>query len=211
MGLISRVSSRTYRKNNNSLIMAEKTELPSFQILKQRVSSILDSHAIPEQGVNLSMTKGLSNAFQMTYGLNFCNPNPYFGMQQGMPETLPSNWEFGSVAVGDCTNSDGSMKEPGLLMQISAKPNTASWAKFQNSESNILVRKSMLGGTLQWSSGMNPLEGKFSLIRELTYSKAGNETTWNLTMAQPEFISKKQNGDCKWSPTGVLEAGLVKK
>merc|ERR1711974_493200 len=103
------------------------------------------------------------------------------------------------------------MKEPGLLMQISAKPNTASWAKFQNSESNILLRKSMLGGTLQWSSGMNPLEGKFSLIRELTYSKAGNETTWNLTMAQPEFISKKQNGDCKWAPTGVLEAGLVKK
>ena len=130
----------------------EKRDLPSFQFLKQQVSGILESHTIPEQGVNLEMQKGLGPLFQMTYGLNFCNPNPYFGMQQGMPETLPSNWAFGGVVVDDCIAPDGSQKEPGMLMQFSAKPNTQSMAKFKNSETSLMLRKNLLGGTLQWAT-----------------------------------------------------------
>lgn len=192
----------------------EKRELPSLQFLKQQVSSTIESHQIPEQGVNFSMNKGVSNFCQMTYGFNFCNPNPYFGMQQGMPETLPSNWELGGVVVGDCFGPDGSQKEPGLLMQFNAKPNTQSWAKLKNSEQSLMVRKNLFGGTVQWSSGFNPMEGtygRFTLARELSYTNAGENATWNLTMAGPEFITRKQDGDCKWQPTGVFEAGLVKK
>jgi len=188
----------------------EKKELPSFQFLKQQAQSTLESHTIPEQGVNFQLQKGVTNFFQMTYGMNFCNPNPYFGMQQGMPETLPSNWEFGAVTVGDCMNADGSPKEPGFLMQINAKPNTQTWAKFKGSELSCMVRKSLLGGTLQWASGQNPMEGKMTLIREMTYSKVGEDLTWNLTMAQPEFIARKPDGNCKFNPTGVFEAGMVK-
>ena len=55
------------------------------------------------------------------------------------------------------------------------------------------------------------MEGKYSLIRELTYTKVGEETTWNLTMAQPEFITKKDDGNSKFQPTGVFESGLVKR
>merc|ERR1712226_119605 len=96
-------------------------------------------------------------------------------------------------------------------MQLTAKPNTQSLAKLKGSELSCMIRKNLFGGTLQWGSGQNPMEGKMTLIRELTYSKVGEDLTWNLTMAQPEFISRKQDGNCKFSPTGVFEAGMVKK
>merc|ERR1712156_32066 len=53
------------------------------------------------------------------------------------------------------------------------------------------------------------MEGKYSLIRELTYTKVGEDATWNLTMAQPEFIARKNDGNCKFQPTGVYDSGLV--
>ena len=130
----------------------EKRDLPSFQFLKQQVAGILESHSIPESGVNFEMHKGISSFFQMNYNLNFCNPNPYFGMQQGMPETLPSHWGFGGLVVDDAIAPDGTQKEPGMLMQFSAKPNTQSLPKFKNSETSFMLRKNLMGGTLQWAT-----------------------------------------------------------
>merc|ERR1712048_721728 len=207
MGLISRVSSRTYRYSTMAA-PAPKQELPSFQYLKNQCSGILDSPSVPEQGATFSMQKGISQLMQVTYNLEFCHPNPYFGMQQGMPETKPSSWGLDGVVVGDINTAT---QEPGLLMQFQTKPNLDSFAKFKNSEQSIMLRKKLGAGTLQWGMGISAMEPKFSLIREMTYSQVGEKLTWNFTAAGPQFVSKKDGENGKFSPEGVFEAGIVTK
>lgn len=182
--------------------------LPSFQQLKNMSAGIVESGSIPEQGATFSMQKTLGPYMQTTYNFEFCHPNPYFGMQQGIPETKPSNWGLDGVVVGDINPTN---QEPGLLLQFQSKPNVESLAKFKASEQNIMVRKSLGSGSLQWGMGFSPMENKMHLIRELTYSNTGEKLTWNLTAAGPELVSKKEGSNGKFQPQGVFEAGFVTK
>jgi len=148
----------------------------------------LESQLAEDQGLTFKMNKGLAEEFQIYHSLDFAKTNPMYGMVPNAAPTQPSQYTFGGTLIGGVEKRADRPPEPSWIAMYELSP-TIKGSHIKNSTFGVnFIRMFSNNRKLNWAFGGQ--KNEFNMIRECTYTSAGEKLTWSATLAQPTLLDR---------------------